>query len=102
LKSQIVISSWGGLRRAYPYVFTEQGIAILSSVLRSKRAIEVNIAIMRTFVRLREMISSSKVLARRLTDLEKKYDDQFQVVFEAIHELMTEPTPKFLRIGFKT
>ncbi|HEY6260431.1 MAG TPA: ORF6N domain-containing protein [Nitrospiraceae bacterium] len=103
LKSQIAISSskWGGRRHA-PYVFTEQGVAMLSSVLRSKRAIEVNIAIMRTFVRLREMISSNKVLARRLTDLEKKYDGQFQVVFEAIRELMAEPTPKSRRIGFKT
>jgi hypothetical protein len=103
LKSQIAISSskWGGRRHA-PYVFTEQGVAMLSSVLRSKRAIEVNIAIMRTFVRLREMISSSKVLARRLADLEKKYDGQFQAVFEAIRELMAEPTPKSRRIGFKT
>ena len=103
LKSQIAISSskWGGRRHA-PYVFTEQGVAMLSSVLRSKRAIEVNIAIMRTFVRLREMISPNKVLARRLTDLEKKYDGQFQVVFEAIRELMAEPTPKSRRIGFKT
>ena len=103
LKSQIAISSskWGGRRHA-PYVFTEQGVAMLSSVLRSKRAIEVNIAIMRIFVRLREMISSNKVLARRLTDLEKKYDGQFRVVFEAIRELMAEPTPKSRRIGFKT
>jgi hypothetical protein len=103
LKSQIAISSskWGGRRHA-PYVFTEQGVAMLSSVLRSKRAIEVNIAIMRTFVRLREMISSNKVLARRLTDLEKKYDGQFRVVFEAIRELMAEPAPKSRRIGFKT
>src|ERR1041384_2947598 len=103
LKSQIAISSskWGGRRHA-PYVFIAQGVAMLSSVLRSKRAIEVNIAIMRTFVRLREMISSNKVLARRLTDLEKKYDGQFQVVFEAIRELMAEPTQKPRRIGFKT
>jgi len=64
LKSQIVISSWGGLRRAYPYAFTEQGVAMLSSVLRSKRAIQVNIAIMRAFVQLREMIASNKGLAR--------------------------------------
>ncbi len=102
LKSQIAISSskWGGRRHA-PYVFTEQGVAMLSSVLRSKRAIEVNIAVMRTFVRLREMISSNKVLARRLTDLEKKYDGQFRVVFEAIRELMAEPPTKSRRIGFK-
>ncbi len=102
LKSQFVISSWGGLRRAYPYVFTEQGVAMLSSVLRSKRAVQVNIAIMRAFVRLREMIGSNKALARRLTDLEKKYDGQFRVVFEAIRELMAEPAPKSRRIGFKT
>lgn len=93
LKSQIVISSWGGLRRAYPYAFTEQGVAMLSSVLRSKRAIQVNIAIMRAFAQLREMIASNKGLARRLNELEKKYDGQFRVVFEAIRELMAEPAP---------
>ena len=103
LKSQIAISSskWGGRRHA-PYVFTEQGVAMLSSVLRSKRAIQVNIAIMRAFVQLREMIASNKGLARRLTELEKKYDGQFRVVFEAIRELMAEPQPKSRRIGFKT
>jgi len=102
LKSQIVTSSWGGLRRAYPYTFTEQGVAMLSSVLRSKRAIQVNIAIMRAFVRFREMIASNKRLARRLTDLEKKYDGQFRVVFEAIRQLMEPSAPKPRRIGFKT
>ncbi len=103
LKSQIAISSskWGG-RRHPPYAFTEQGVAMLSGVLHSKRAIEVNVAIMRTFVRLREMISSNKVLARRLNELEKKYDGQFRVVFEAIRELMAEPESKPRRIGFKT
>lgn len=103
LKSQIAISSstWGGRRHA-PYAFTEQGVAMLSSVLRSKRAIEVNIAIMRTFVRLREMIASNKGLARRLNELEKKYDGQFRVVFEAIRGLMAEPAPKSRHIGFKT
>jgi len=92
LKSQIAISSskWGGRRHA-PYAFTEQGVAMLSSVLRSKRAIQVNIAIMRAFVQLREMIASNKGLARRLNELEKKYDGQFRVVFEAIRELMAEP-----------
>jgi len=98
LKSQIVISSWGGLRRAYPYAFTEQGVAMLSSVLRSKRAIQVNIAIMRAFVQLREMIASNKGLARRLNELEKKYDGQFRVVFEAIRDLMAEPQPKSRRM----
>ena len=103
LKSQIAISSskWGGRRHA-PYAFTEQGVAMLSSVLRSRRAIELNIAIMRAFVRLREMIGSNKVLARRLNELEKEYDTQFRVVFEAIRELMAEPAPKSRRIGFKT
>jgi hypothetical protein len=91
-----------GGRRYAPYVFTEQGIAMLSSVLRSKRAIQVNIAIMRAFVQLREMIASNKGLARRLNELEKKYDGQFRVVFEAIRELMAEPAPKSRRIGFKT
>jgi len=103
LKSQIAISSskWGGRRHA-PYAFTEQGVAMLSSVLRSKRAIQVNIAIMRAFVQLREMIASNKGLARRLNELEKKYDGQFRVVFEAIRELMADPAPKSRRIGFKT
>ena len=103
LKSQIAISSskWGGRRHA-PYAFTEQGVAMLSRVLHSKRAVQVNIAIMRAFVQLREMITSNKGLARRLNELEKKYDGQFRVVFEAIRQLMEPPTPKPRRIGFKT
>ena len=103
LKSQIAISSsrWGGRRHA-PYAFTEQDVAKTSSVLRSKGAIQVNIAIMRAFVQLREMIASNKGLARRLNELEKKYDGQFRVIFEAIRELMTEPESKPRRIGFKT
>jgi len=103
LKSQIAISSskWGGRRHA-PYAFTEQGVAMLSSVLQSKRAVQVNIAIMRAFVQLREMITSNKGLARRLNELEKKYDGQFHVVFDAIRQLMEPPTPKPRRIGFKT
>lgn len=83
-----------------PYVFTEQGVAMLSSVLNSKRAIEVNIAIMRAFVRLREMIASNKELAKRLDDLEKKYDAQFKVVFDAIRQLMAPPETKKRKIGF--
>ena len=101
LKSQFVISSWGGLRRAYPHAFAEQGVAMLSSALRSKRAIQVNIAIMRTFVQLREMIGANKTLAKRLSNLEKKYDGQFRIVFEAIRALMTEPASQSRRIGFK-
>jgi hypothetical protein len=100
LKSQIVISSWGGLRRARPYAFTEQGVAMLSSVLRSKRAVQVNIEIMRAFVRLRRILASHADLARKLEALEKKYDTQFKVVFDAIRELMRPPEPKKRPIGF--
>jgi len=88
LKSQFVISSWGGLRRSAPYAFTEQGVAMLSSVLRSGRAIRVNIEIMRAFVRLRQMLASHAELARKLAALERKYDAQFKVVFDAIRKLM--------------
>ena len=89
-----------GLRRP-PYAFTEQGVAMLSSVLHSKRAVAVNIEIMRTFVRLREMLAGNASLARRLDELEKKYDGQFRVVFDAIRQLMTPPAaPPKRRIGF--
>jgi len=101
LKSQIVTSSWGGARRANPYAFTEQGVAMLSSVLRSKQAIEVNIAIMRAFVRLRSMIATHKDLARKLDEMEKKYDAQFKVVFEAIRQLMSEPEKPRRAVGFR-
>ncbi len=96
------ISSWGGTRKL-PRAFTEQGVAMLSSVLKSKRAVQVNIEIMRAFVKLREMIASNKDLAKRLDELEKKYDSQFRVVFDAIRELMApvEPPPKPRRIGFR-
>ena len=86
-------SSWGGTRKM-PRAFTEHGILMLSSVLKSKRAVQVNIEIMRTFVRLREMIASHKDLARRLNELEKKYDAQFKVVFDAIRQLMEPPDSK--------
>ena len=102
LRSQFVTSKNRGGRQYRPYAFTEQGVAMLSSVLHSERAIQVNIAIMRAFVQLREMIGSNKELARRLNELEKKYDSQFRVVFEAIRELMAEPESKVKRIGFKT
>jgi hypothetical protein len=92
LKSQFVISSWGG-RRYAPYAFTEQGIAMLSSVLRSPRAIQVNIEIMRAFVRLRRILSEHKELSRRLDELEDRYDEQFRSVFEAIRRLMAPPEP---------
>lgn len=101
LRSQSVTSSvWGG-RRYAPYAFTEQGVAMLSSVLNSDRAIEVNILIMRAFVKLREMISTHKDLAKKLEDLEKKYDSQFKMVFDAIRQLMAPSEPKKKRvIGF--
>lgn len=102
LKSQIVISSWGGSRRALPYAFTEQGVAMLSSVLRSKRAVEVNIAIMRAFVNLRSLLTSHSDLERKLMELELKYDGQFRAVFDAIRKLMSPPeTPARKRIGFR-
>jgi hypothetical protein len=101
LKSQTVTSSWGSARRAPPYAFTEQGVAMLSSVLRSPRAVRVNIEIMRAFVRLRQMLATHADLARRLDDLEKKYDTQFRMVFDAIRELMAPPPePSRKRIGF--
>ncbi len=100
LKSQIVTSRWGGLRRATPYAFSEEGVAMLSSVLRSKRAVRVNIEIMRTFVRLRKLLASHDDLARKLLVMEKRYDAQFKVVFDAIRQLMMEPEPKRRRIGF--
>ena len=99
LKSQFVISSWGGVRIP-PYAFTEQGVAMLSSVLNSYRAVQVNIEIMRAFVRLRQMLSSNVELARKLETLEKKYDAQFKVVFDAIRQLMSPPEPKRREIGF--
>jgi hypothetical protein len=80
--------------------FTEQGVAMLSSVLRSLRAVQVNIAIMRTFVRLRQMLLSNAELARKLNALEKKYDAQFKIVFDAIRELMTPPDKPKRRVGF--
>ena len=100
LRSQFVTSSWGG-RRYPPYAFTEQGVAMLSSVLNSERAVRVNIEIMRTFVRLRRILATHADLARKLATLEKKYDAQFRVVFDAIRELMIPPEPKKKRpIGF--
>ncbi len=97
---QFGTSRWGGTRKA-PRAFSEQGVAMLSSVLRSKRAVKVNIEIMRTFVKLREMLASHAQLSRKLDALERKYDAQFKVVFDAIRELMTPPSAKKRPIGFK-
>lgn len=106
-KSQLVISNPAARMsvRKLPYAFTEQGVAMLSSVLRSDRAVEVNIAIMRAFVRLRELLATHKDLARKLADLERKlgeHDEKFQIVFEAIRRLMAPPPQpeQKRRIGF--
>jgi hypothetical protein len=87
--------------RFRPYAFTEQGVAMLSTVLRSKRAIAVNVEIMRTFVKLRQLLASNTELARKLEDLEKKYDHQFKVVFDAIRQLMTPAPRNNKQIGFR-
>jgi len=102
LRFQFGISKTRGGRRYAFQVFTEQGVAMLSSVLRSPRAVAVNIEIMRAFVRLREILSSHADLARRLDDLERKYDQQFAVVFQAIRELMKPPRRKTKEIGYHT
>lgn len=102
LKCQIGISSFHGGRRALPHAFTEQGIAMLSSVLHSKRAIEVNIAIMRTFVQLRKLMDENRTLAQRIDALEARYDEQFSAVFDAIKELISQDTKQKSKrsIGF--
>ena len=101
LRSQIVTSKpRRGGRRTAPYAFTEQGVAMLSSVLRGSRAVRVNIAIMRAFIRLRVMLASNADLARKLDALEKKYDARFEIVFQAIRDLMTPVAAPRKRIGF--
>jgi hypothetical protein len=100
LRSQIVISSlWGG-RRSAPYAFTEHGVAMLSSVLRSNRAISVNIEIVRAFVYLRRIISEHADLAKRIDELEELYDGKFQIVFDAIRGLIQPPVKEKTRIGY--
>ena len=91
----------GEHRKYLPYAFTEQGVAMLSSVLRSPRAVQVNIEIMRVFVRLRELIGTNRDLARRLDELEKRYDAQFRGVFDAIRQLMAPPERPRRSIGFR-
>jgi len=106
LRSQIVTLKKGrGEHRKYlPYVFTEQGVAMLSSVLNSERAVQVNIAIMRAFVKLREMLSTNKELALKLAQLERKmekHDEEIKLIFDAIRELMKPPETKTKKIGFR-
>ena len=99
LRSQIVTSSWGGTRYS-PMVFTEQGVAMLSSVLNSDTAIKVNIQIMRAFTQLRQMLSTHKDLKKKIETMEKKYDQQFQIVFEAIKQLLEADAKPRKKIGF--
>ena len=101
LKSQIVTSSWGGIRKL-SLVFTEQGVAMLSSVLKSDRAIQVNIQIMRTFTHLREILSTHKDLREKVEKMEQKYDNRFKVVFDAIRRLLkAKRTEKPKIMGFR-
>jgi len=100
LKFHFGTSSWGGTRKL-PRAFTEQGVAMLSGIIQSKRAVAVNVEIMRAFVRLRQMLATNANLERRLSDLEKKYDAQFKVVFDAIRQLMTAPEKPPKKIGFQ-
>jgi phage regulator Rha-like protein len=101
LRSQIVTSSFShGGRRYLPYAFTEQGVAMLSSVLKSERAVNVNIEIMRTFVKLRELLSSHKDLVRKIDEMEKDYDHKFKIVFDAIRALTIPPEKPKRSIGF--
>lgn len=99
LRSQIVTSSWGG-SRYLPMAFTEQGIAMLSSVLRSDRAIQVNIQIMRTFTQMRRMLAENEELRQKIEALEQKYDEQFEMVFQAIKEILFEEKGPQKKIGF--
>jgi hypothetical protein len=102
LKSHFVTSSWGGVRRALPYAFTEHGILMLSSVLRSPQAIQINIEIMRAFIDLRNLVRSNKKLARQVKAMESRYDDQFSLVFKALRQLMKPKSHSTPRIGFRT
>ena len=100
LVSQNVIPHPGRLGGALPYAFTEQGVVMLSGVLKSPRAVAVNIEIMRAFVQLRGMLASNAALSRKLAALERRYDEQFKIVFDAIRQMMAPPEPKKRRIGF--
>jgi len=99
LKSQFVISSWGGAR-SLPYAFTEQGVAMLSSVLRSERAVQVNIAIMRAFVQLRSMLATHEDLRRKITEMERRYDAEFHAVFATLRQMLETTIPAKRQIGF--
>jgi phage regulator Rha-like protein len=105
LKSQFVISSWGGARRATPYAFTEHGVAMLSSVLRSKRAVQMNILIIRAFIKLREMLATHKDLLQTIEEIRRKQEEQGEqitAIMETINQILApEPVPPKRRIGFQ-
>lgn len=100
LRSQIVISKARGGRRFMPYAFTEHGAIMAANVLNSERAVQASVAVVRAFVRLRQILASNVELAKKLEELERKYDAQLKVVFDAIRQLMTPPEPKRKQIGF--
>ena len=103
LKCQNGTSSWGGIRRAIPYAFTEQGVAMLSGILRSKKAIQTNVAIMRAFVKLRQILLANKELSYKLEQLERKiekHDTEIHTIFEAIRQLMSPSVKPKRKIGF--
>ena len=99
LRCHFDTSSWGG-RRYAPYAFTEHGVAMLSSVLNSERAIVVNIQIIRTFTRLRELLATNEALRRKVEEMERKYDEQFKVIFEVMKQLLTEEEKPKRELGF--
>ena len=101
LRSHFVTLKRGQHRKYLPYVFTEQGVAMLSSVLNSERAIQVNIQIMRAFIKLKEMLATHKDLKLKIEEMEKKYDYQFKIVFDAIKQLLEPPTKPKGKIGFQ-
>ena len=100
LRSQIATSRSHGGRRYLPYAFTEHGAIMAANVLNSERAVRASVEVVRAFVRLRQMLASNAEMARKLEELEKKYDRQFKVVFDAIRQLMTPPAPQRKQIGF--
>ena len=100
LRSQSVISTARGGRRYLPYAFTEHGALMAANILNSKRAVQASVQVVRAFIKLRQMLNSNAELARKLSDLERKYDSQFKVVFDAIRQLMTPPEPQRKQIGF--
>jgi type IV secretory pathway component VirB8 len=100
LRTQFASSSWGG-QRYIPFAFTEQGVAMLSGILNSERAINVNIAIMRAFVKMRRLMETHKELSKKIEELESKYDDQFSIVFEAIRQLIHKENEPRNPVGFK-